>query len=69
MARFITAVYENQRSGWYFRWMNMGDGLSPVSSAQGLIGPCRDQPEADAEGRRFLDAAKKKHPWATFESE
>lgn len=64
MLSFKTSVFESN-GVWWFKWWNISPG--PAYLAQDLIGPCKDQQDAEAEQQRFMLAEKKRHPLATFE--
>lgn len=66
MTTFKTAVFESDGS-WWFRWWNVSlDPAAPL--ARNLVGPCKDQQEAEAKKQEFVEAEEKKRPWVVFES-
>jgi hypothetical protein len=69
MKMFKLATYRDNSGNWCFRWWNVNPSVTQALPLhQGLVGPCRDREEAEAEKRQFMEAEKHKHPWTVFES-
>jgi len=68
MKKFQVAAFQDKNRNWYFRWWNVNPFDLQASPIQGLVGPCRDKQEAEAEKQKFTEAEKEKHSWTVFES-
>jgi hypothetical protein len=69
MRKFNLAVYQDDSGVWCFRWWNVNPSdpqAAPFN--QGLVGPCKNRQEADAEKQKFMEAEKQRRPWTFFES-
>lgn len=62
MVTFKVRIFE-ENGKWFFRWDNVD-----VPTVCRVTGPLDSREEAESEKKQFIEAEKKKRPWAVFES-